>query len=324
MVINSCLLVISVSLLLLVVQVESFHTTLLLLTSTNFRQSQKKKLHKCAMSHRTMTQCRRVSIAGVSVSPSGFWALLGIPNGGYWPLQITTSPDDEKCATTPEALTVLQLIAGIDMAGAILPPDVLAKLVVLHAEEERQSLHSKQVTALVEPFLPESVASYSETNDWQRSRVQLPQVTLDELTLNPLRLDVSVKGLGPFSFTPSSASIEAVCYGDSFDPNSSTDFVSLSLALRYKAPIIMRGTPPPPTNTMTCITDHFPDYSTVERLHVMSSSNNKVTKNIETGFEIHNLSGALRMAMERGDVIAEEKIRAKLQELESMDDSPTE
>ncbi|KAI2493543.1 hypothetical protein MHU86_21010 [Fragilaria crotonensis] len=253
-----------------------------------------------------MTQCRRVSVAGVSVSPSGFWAMLGIPGGGYWPLQITTSYDDAHSATTPEALTVLQLLAGVDMAGAILPPDVLPKLVIFHAEENPHALYARQLTALLE--LPDGIASYSETNDWQRSKMRLPHVTLDELTLNPLRLDVSVKGLGPLSFTPSSRSIEAVCWN--FDPKSSTEFISLSLALRYRAPIIVHETP---TNTLTCISDHFPLYSTIEGLRRTSQ---RVSKNLEVGLEIHKLHGALRIARQRGDAAAERKIQAKLDELE--------
>ena len=232
--------------------------------------------------------------------------MLGIPGGGYWPLQITTSYEDAHSATTPEALTVLQLLAGVDMAGAILPPDVLAKLVILHAEENPQALYARQLTSLVE--LPDNVASYSETNDWQRSRIRLPQVTLDELTINPLRLDVTVKGMGPLSFTPSSDSVEAVCYN--FDPKSSTEFISLSLALRYRAPIIVHETP---TNTVTCISDHFPLYSTIEGLHRTSA---RVSKNLEAGLEIHRLHGALRIARQRGDAAAERKIRAKLDELE--------
>ena len=60
--------------------------------------------------------------------------------------------------------------------------------------------------------LPEGVNNYSETNQWQRSRVNLPQVTLDELTLHPLRLDVTVKGLGPLSFSPSESHLKQVCW----------------------------------------------------------------------------------------------------------------
>ena len=253
-----------------------------------------------------MTQCRRVSVAGVSISPSGFWAMLGIPGGGYWPLQVTTSDKDSHSATTPEALTVLQLLAGVDMAGAILPPDVLAKLVVLHAEENPQALYARQLTALIE--LPGNIASYSETNEWQRSKMRLPQVTLDELTLNPLRLDATIKGLGPLSFTPSSSSIQAVCYN--FDPQSSTEFISLALALRYRAPIIVHETP---NNTLTSVADQFPLFSSIEGLHRTSA---RVSKNLETGLEIHKLHGALRLARQRGDTEAERKIRAKVEELE--------
>ena len=41
------------------------------------------------------------------------------------------TPDSDR-AESPEALTVLQLLAGIDLAGTVLPPDSLPYLVALH------------------------------------------------------------------------------------------------------------------------------------------------------------------------------------------------
>mmetsp|Transcript_9151 Transcript_9151/g.14194 ORF Transcript_9151/g.14194 Transcript_9151/m.14194 type:complete len:319 (-) Transcript_9151:119-1075(-) len=266
-------------------------------------------------SHReaSLSRCRRISIAGVSVSPQGFWAFLRIPGQGYWPIQITHNPQDSDSSTSPESLTLLQLISGVDMAGAVLPPDILAKLVVLHAESQPTALRSQDILKLLE--LPEGVDNYSETNQWQRSRVNLPQVTLDELTLHPLRLDVTVKGLGPLSFSPSESHLKQVCW--SYD-EASREFISLALALRYKAPIIVQEELP--SKPMEKVEDQFPMYSTVETLQKTSK---RVTKNIERGFEIHKLSGALRLAIEKGDTAAAAKIQNVLDELESMDDLPT-
>lgn len=266
-------------------------------------------------SHRevSLTRCRRVSIAGVSVSPKGFWAFLQIPGQGYLPLQVTHNPQDSYTSTSPESLTLLQLISGVDMAGAILPPDILAQLVVLHAESQPTVLHSQDILQSLE--LPEGVDSYSETNQWHRSRIKLPQVTLDELTLYPLRFDVTIKGLGPLSFVPSEDELKQVCW--SYD-EASRDFLALALALRYRAPIIVRKEPP--STTLENIEDEFPMFATVENLQRTSY---RVQKNIERGFEIHKLSGALRVAIEKGDNAAAAKIRKALDELESMDDLPT-
>ena len=71
---------------------------------------------------------------------------------------------------------------------------------------------------------------------------------------------------------------------------------------------------------MEKVEDQFPMYSTVETLQKTSK---RVTKNIERGFEIHKLSGALRLAIEKGDTAAAAKIQNVLDELESMDDLPT-
>lgn len=262
-----------------------------------------------------MTHCRRVSIAGVSVSPGGFWAFLQVPTVGYWPVQITADPQDSFSATSPEALTILQLLSGVDMAGAILPPDILAKLVVLHAEANPDLLQAS--TILDEIDLPDGIEAYSDSNDWQRSRIRLPTVTLDELTLEPLKLDVTVKGIGPLSFTPSPDAMEEVCW--TYDPRVSTTFVSLALALRYKAPIIVDQVPD--KGILSSIQESFPLYRAVERLQQQSQ---RVTHNIERGFEIHQLTGALRIAMERGDGEAERKIREKLESLESMEELPTQ
>jgi hypothetical protein len=178
-------------------------------------------------SHRRMTT---VSIARVSVSPQGFFALLQIPQQGFWPLQMTQNPLDQTRATSPEALTLLQLISGVDMAGANLPPNVLAKLVVLYAEARPDQCRD------ILDMLQHPMESYSQANEWQRSRIRLPQVSLDELTLYPLRLDVTVKGFGKLSFCPSKASLQQVCW----DYNkASKQFMSLALALRYKAPMVI-------------------------------------------------------------------------------------
>jgi hypothetical protein len=94
------------------------------------------------------------TISGVSVSPTGFYVMLQLgtmrkddyddmknignpfadkkllPNS-YVAVPITRSRRDAVAATTPQALTMLQLLAGVDMAGAIIPPELLSQLVVV-------------------------------------------------------------------------------------------------------------------------------------------------------------------------------------------------
>ena len=63
-------------------------------------------------------------IHGLSVSDRGFVALLADrPGARMLPLLVT--PDDVETAASPQALTLLQLLQGIDLGGAILPPELL-------------------------------------------------------------------------------------------------------------------------------------------------------------------------------------------------------
>ena len=82
----------------------------------------------------TLLRSSRASLEGVSLAPTGFWVMLRVAKDGYLPWQVTDDPQDALSATSAEALTMIQLLSGVDMAGAILPPDVLAKLVLHHAE----------------------------------------------------------------------------------------------------------------------------------------------------------------------------------------------
>ena len=70
-----------------------------------------------------------VSIHGLSVSPAGFVAvLLSRSPDRALPVRITGPPVDRDKVQSPEALTLLQLWQGIDMAGPLLPPELLSTL----------------------------------------------------------------------------------------------------------------------------------------------------------------------------------------------------
>lgn len=78
-----------------------------------------------------------VSLHGLSVSPTGFVALLrSTAPDRVLPLPITRSSTvDVSTAETPEALTLLQLWQGIDLAGPLLPPEALDRLAECEASQ---------------------------------------------------------------------------------------------------------------------------------------------------------------------------------------------
>jgi hypothetical protein len=263
-------------------------------------------------------QIRRLAISGVSVSPQGFWLMLQVPEMGIWPLRLTTSNEDSYSASTPEALTILQLIAGVDMAGSILPPDVLSKLTVLGCEEDPSIEVADPLMAKIRENLPEGHTSYSEMNEWSKAKIRLPQVLLDEVRMMPFSLECRIRDMGSFSLRLTESLVQDVCYN--YDEATSAAFLSVALALRYKAPLVLGTTTHVETLTEEEVFERFPMYSSVGKLQDTSQ---RVRKSIERGFEVNNLQGALRIAMERGDNVAVERIREKLDEYDSMDDLPT-
>lgn len=131
--------------------------------------------------------------------------------------------------------------------------------------------------------------------------------------------------------------IQAVSY--QYDAMTSNLFTCLTLALRYKAPISwqrqgqlqfsedesMEENPPIHSPSLVYLYDEeeleqlFPKRTTVTKL---KQSSTRVTNNIERGFEIHKLQKALEIARKRGDVQAEAKIRAVLDEMDSFQELP--
>eukprot|EP00550_Attheya_septentrionalis_P003914 CAMPEP_0198286622 /NCGR_PEP_ID=MMETSP1449-20131203/5663_1 /TAXON_ID=420275 /ORGANISM="Attheya septentrionalis, Strain CCMP2084" /LENGTH=446 /DNA_ID=CAMNT_0043984407 /DNA_START=119 /DNA_END=1459 /DNA_ORIENTATION=+ len=81
------------------------------------------------------TKKQRVFVRGVSVTPEqGFVVVLG---GGRSTMVVPVTTRDTMQVKSPEALTILQLIGNIDMAGVLLPPQLLQSLVALYC-----SIHS--------------------------------------------------------------------------------------------------------------------------------------------------------------------------------------
>ena len=125
-----------------------------------------------------------------------------------------------------------------------------------------------------------------------------------------------------------------------YDPNASANFLVLALALRYKVPITIsvdllnilanqfqsgnvHSIPAIVTsegNYDTAISRLLPDWRSLTDLREQSE---RVSQNINESYEVHKLQGALRIATEKGDLAAMEKIRAALDELDGFDDLPT-
>jgi hypothetical protein len=320
----------------------------------------------------------RIRIDGVSISPKGFHVLLETSGRQIVPLKVTNDPADSQRATSPESLTICQLLSGVDMAGAILPPESLSRLLVHHVEEKWQDIldesdtdgaadednklesgHSgnsikegiknllspqeQKVLEFVKKTLPENQDFYKDAHPWLQSRIRLPQVTLDQLTLVPVvHEDVSNDGKDETTKVTWNCRLHCALpdlkdrivldvvkpdvlapLAFNYDPDSSLLFTCLALALRYKAPIVLEQSGQSSLRafqTEDILERDFPQRTTVSTLQQQSS---RVAENIERGFEIHKLTGALQIAMRLGDEKAVERIRAKLDEYDSLHDLPT-
>ena len=89
-------------------------------------------------------------IQGVSISPIGFIVLLqsttredNYEKRMILPIRVTSDPEDEFSASSPESLTICQLLEGVDMAGAMLKPSILNEVVALSCSlSENQPMQS--------------------------------------------------------------------------------------------------------------------------------------------------------------------------------------
>jgi len=303
---------------------------------------------------------QRTRIAGVSVSDSGFYVILQVSQSLYWPIQVTSStdtlsttiaettmsssssrpPQDTQAATSGQALTLLQLLGQIDMAGTILPPDILSQLVVTSASKE-------------------SNANESSSAKLPPAKQALPIVTLDEVQIQPtnspqqnVKFVLQCSGrdsIGKHTIVlPPTRNVDAICqllqrqpeapivsYGstndkeleekEELDPLQVTilsSFLSIALALRYKAPIValldptVVNDPSQDTGFLTLqqVQERFPLYKSS---HELQQTSDRVTHSIEQGFQVQQLQAALKVALEKQDQAAALKIRSKLQELEA-------
>mmetsp|Transcript_6891 Transcript_6891/g.9904 ORF Transcript_6891/g.9904 Transcript_6891/m.9904 type:complete len:482 (-) Transcript_6891:661-2106(-) len=176
-------------------------------------------------------EIRRVSISGISVSPSGFLILLSTNHISQserkceliLPLRLTSNSQDSVAATSPESLTICQLLSGVDLAGAILPPNALEAAIGLFCfkstpdetndttktsekfeiviedelglnssffvdegdEKEFESIQ-KQTKDFVQRFLSQTLGgeSYLNASIWQRNQAIFPKSSLDSVKID--------------------------------------------------------------------------------------------------------------------------------------------
>lgn len=135
---------------------------------------------------------------------------------------------------------------------------------------------------------------------------------------------------------PTQTSSEKNVQNKEFD--SLNAFLSLSLALRYKSPVTLssidslldtfvyqikeknKANPMPKTDEeeeqlkLTLLERRYPKWKSVTSLSLQSSMTQKT---VEKGFEVHRLEGALKIALERNDLKAAEKIKQKMKEYDT-------
>jgi hypothetical protein len=281
----------------------------------------------------TMSRRTRVSVAGVAVSSTGFW--IALKNSQFLPLRVTDDIMDQTAATSAEALTILQLLANVDMAGAILQPNLLDQIVALSCEEadasgdgigksiaEAAESAVKKVWDSLNNKNPESF-EYSDQNPWIRSRVRLPSCSLNEVIISDdcYDLQVTVADFGCITVRLQESVLREVSY--KYRPAVSAAFLAVAFALRYKAPITVLESSKHTWYDQEALRQRFPNYR--DAAEVLKPAD-RAAVNIERGFEIHKLQSALKVARDRGDDAAAAKIRAAIDKLdaESFQDIPVQ
>ena len=148
---------------------------------------------------------KRFEVRGVSVSPVGFLVLLSVndlsskniesvrmkrkqennDNRATICIRVSNDKADEMHCSSPEALTIVQLLSGVDMAGAVLPPQLLQHLVALHCsvfedviDDDAYVLMRKAISQVLKD------TPYLEATQWQLNQIRYPKVVLKGLKLS--------------------------------------------------------------------------------------------------------------------------------------------
>lgn len=137
-----------------------------------------------------------LELIGVSVSPIGFLLLYqtnwhqtnNTTQTVTLPIRIST--DDTREAKSIEALTILQLINGIDMAGTTFPPNILTSLAALNVlllnETNQTSIFHEEAVQQIHQAMRNALdgISYEEATPWQRNKIQYPKISLPRVRIS--------------------------------------------------------------------------------------------------------------------------------------------
>jgi hypothetical protein len=274
-------------------------------------------LQRCFYAHDD-SPTARVYVAGVAISLNGLYAFLET-SSGYFPVQVT---DDTSATNSPAALLLLQLLAGIDMATPLFPPELLSQLVVSYvmqggsatcevAKHIRMSILEQEQHQLQDD-VDESMDDYND--NWSlTSDIQLPICSLDEVTYDgstwkwSVRVHEAQKSLVVVVADNDDNTLEHL-----YAPNTAAA-VSIALALRYRAPIRMTQTLSS-SLVLTTLQVHqqFPMFRSSSDL--LGQSNN-VSEMVQHAYQLTRLQAALRVAKQKGDGKAEQSIRKQIETL---------
>jgi len=274
-------------------------------------------------------------VHGLSVSETGFTALLKTAAADDEKIIAVQVDEQPQSSDSVEALTLLQLFQGIDMAGAVFPPDILAVRVAEHI-------------ALTFSFNGKEL-EYNEASEWLRARAKLPSVQLHSIVLSDeeeesttTRGDLLPSGLR-FSLRCSCTSLSStgVKQEELRVPLFSV-FEAVAFVLRYQKQGVPLELEPSITATVddadgVCMTSkthacvfalseldqRFPLFRSKEDA---MAQNARISNKLSKSFEANTLEAALRMALKKGDKAAEEKIRLALKKFETFpqeDEAPT-
>lgn len=258
-----------------------------------------------------------LTVYGLTATKLGFCALvLDKDSQMLLPVRVDTVPSR---ASSPEALTLCQLFQGIDMAGTIFPPDMMAVRCLQHLNAPIE-YDGKEY-----PF--------ATASEWLRARAPRPKVTLQQLVIG---MDSTWSMMAPTEDDLTFA-MECTCELDvGGTPETReltvplTGFQLVALAMRFPNP---RALMPPFLVADSSLMEHddnplsrplavpldqlekfFPDWFSQEDAARQSA---RVTSNLSKAYEETKLQSALRIAQQKGDNGAVEKILAAMRKLEN-------
>jgi len=235
-------------------------------------------------------------VHGLSVSPTGFVALLRNSTGTCFAVPI--DHEDSQTANSPEALTLLQLFQGIDMAGFLLPPDVLS---VRYAEDRDLSIHYSGTNH-----------SYATASPWLRARCsdQLPRIQL-------LKVSARQETTKDSNYYEPVFNLEcARVAGDSLSTvsvRSPSPFEAVALSLRHKVDIELDALGSADFFSEAELQVRFPQWRSEADAAAQDA---RIKSCIKSTIETSRLEAALNIARDKGDRAAEKKIRAALRAID--------